>query len=142
MLFDARNARQRSASFWRVFRITSFRPRRCIFSVACRIPNQPLLHLAHQGAHAPAVDWWSFGCVVYEMLSGTMPFGDSADLTKYEIYTNITEKKLRFGKGFTSRSKNLLLRLLDKNPGTRLGWEGVEVIAVQYSRSAVPGPFP
>lgn len=82
-----------------------------------------------KGAHAPAVDWWSFGCVVYEMLSGSLPFGDSADLTKYEIYTNITEKKLRFGKGFGSRSgRGLLRRLLDKNPETRLGWEGVQVL--------------
>ncbi|CAM9176934.1 unnamed protein product [Pylaiella littoralis] len=79
-----------------------------------------------QGAHAPAVDWWSFGCVVYEMLSGSLPFGDSADLTKYEIYTNITEKSLRFGKGFGSKSRALLKRLLDKNPVTRLGWEGVQ----------------
>ena len=74
------------------------------------------------------MDWWSFGCVVYEMLSGSLPFGDSADLTKYEIYTNITEKKLRFGKGFGSKSKKLLRRLLDKNPETRLGWDGVQVL--------------
>ncbi|CAM9859012.1 unnamed protein product [Ectocarpus sp. 4 AP-2014] len=79
-----------------------------------------------QGAHAPAVDWWSFGCVVYELLGGCSPFGDSADLTKYEIYTNITEKKLRFGKGFGARARGLLRRLLDKNPATRLGWQGVQ----------------
>lgn len=74
------------------------------------------------------MDWWSFGCVVYELLGGCSPFGDSADLTKYEIYTNITEKKLRFGKGFGARARGLLRRLLDKNPATRLGWQGVQVL--------------
>ncbi|CAN0485243.1 unnamed protein product [Hapterophycus canaliculatus] len=62
------------------------------------------------------------------MLSGTLPFGDSADLSKYEIYTNITEKRLRFGKVFRSRSRGLLKRLLDKNPETRMSWDGVKVI--------------
>lgn len=61
------------------------------------------------------------------MLSGTLPFGDAADLTKYEIYINITEKKLRFGKGFGSRSRGLLTCLLDKNPATRLSWDGIQV---------------
>lgn len=112
------------------------------------MPPKPVIHTNAypppkkkklKGAHAPAVDWWSFGCVVYEMLSGSLPFGDSADLTKYEIYTNITEKKLRFGKGFRSKSKKLLRRLLDKNPETRLGWEGVQVLVV-HTRLRGPPP--
>lgn len=85
-----------------------------------------------QGAHGTAVDWWSFGCVVFEMLSGSLPFGDSAELSKYEIYTNITERKLRFGKGFGSAARHLLTRLLDKNPATRLTWEGLRVMSFMH----------
>jgi serine/threonine protein kinase len=35
-----------------------------------------------------SVDWWSFGIMIYEMLSGKLPYGESID-DPYSVYQEI-----------------------------------------------------
>lgn len=69
--------------------------------------------------HGLAADWWSFGGIIYEMLCGQPPFYNK---DKEKLFHNIkySEPKLEFP--FLSQdARDLCLKLLDKNPQTRLG---------------------
>lgn len=67
-------------------------------------------------------DLWSIGVVFYQMLFGELPFpGDTTD----EIKKNIRERagqKLRFPIPISPATENLLRRLLEPNPTSRIGW--------------------
>ncbi|KAI0462500.1 cAMP-dependent protein kinase catalytic subunit [Komagataella kurtzmanii] len=68
-----------------------------------------------------AADWWSFGILIYEMLSGTTPFYDQSPMKTYE---NITRCELRFPPGdsfFQADSRDLLTKLITKDVTYRLG---------------------
>ena len=57
------------------------------------------------------------------MISGTTPFyGD--DLKT--LYTNITRKKLMFPEYFSDKIKDLLKKMLEKNPGKRIDLDEVK----------------
>lgn len=86
------------------------------------------------------VDWFSYGCVVAEFLSGKNPFrtetalnfgmekGEKKTKEKAIDYATLEmnpEMKMKY---FTEISANFCLRLLDKNPKTRLGAGGIEEI--------------
>lgn len=77
--------------------------------------------------HGSAVDWWTFGVFLYEMIFGTTPFkGENNEKT----LINILKKPLTFPRIGVSCSKefeemvkvqNLISGLLVKNPKKRIG---------------------
>ena len=73
-----------------------------------------------------SVDWWAFGCVLFEMVSGNAPFGDQAEIPKYEILQNITRGRVNYPRNFSQSLTKLLKQLLIYPPNKRLNWEGVQ----------------
>lgn len=72
-----------------------------------------------------AADWWSFGSIVYEMLTGLPPYYDQ---NKQALYDNIKNKDIDFfndeelnDKNVSDQAKDLLSKILIKDPTKRLG---------------------
>ncbi len=72
------------------------------------------------------VDWWSFGAMGYDLMSGSPPF--TGNNHKKVLDKIAKTKKLKFPYYFTNEAKDLLTRLLRKNPGKRLKTNDWEVI--------------
>ena len=83
--------------------------------------------IAMEGADKMA-DWWSFGILLFEMLCGIPPFyNENLDKT----YDMIQHGAVRFPKKIyiSDEAKDIILRLLEKNPKNRLGSQsGIEEI--------------
>lgn len=65
-----------------------------------------------------AADIYGLGAVLFEMITGTPPFY-SDDIPK--LYKNIQEGKLEFPSTMSEEACDLLTKLLDRNPKTRIG---------------------
>ena len=65
-----------------------------------------------------AYTWWSLGCIMYEMLTGKLPFPFKRGV-KLSIKTY--EKKINFPSKITENAKDLIQKLLVVNPNDRLG---------------------
>lgn len=73
--------------------------------------------LLRQG-HGRAVDWWSLGALLYEMITGLPPFYSRNRETMFE---KIMKAELTFPPTVSETAKDLLSHLLVRNPQHRLG---------------------
>uniref|UniRef100_A0A7S2TG11 non-specific serine/threonine protein kinase n=1 Tax=Lotharella oceanica TaxID=641309 RepID=A0A7S2TG11_9EUKA len=71
--------------------------------------------------YTKAVDWWSFGTVVFEMTCGLPPFYHKNVKAMYE---RILSAPLRFPKGMPEAGKQFFSGLLERDPKRRLGSKG------------------
>ncbi|GIL62360.1 hypothetical protein Vafri_16524 [Volvox africanus] len=68
--------------------------------------------------HGKAVDWWSTGILMYEMLCGVPPFRAKS---RQALQQQIASGKVKYPKFLSSDSQNLLKGLLTRDPAKRLG---------------------
>lgn len=74
------------------------------------------------GGHSYEVDWWSFGNLLYEMLTGLTPFFSKNIRV---MYHKILNAEIEFPSYVSEKARDLILRLLERDPSVRLKSEGV-----------------
>ena len=62
--------------------------------------------------YSKSVDWWAFGCLAFEMLTGDAPFRDK---NRKELYKKILQEKVTYPSYLSSTSVSLLKGLLERN---------------------------
>ncbi|NXM88101.1 KS6A2 kinase, partial [Oenanthe oenanthe] len=83
--------------------------------------------VVNRRGHTHSADWWSFGVLMFEMLTGSLPFQGK---DRKETMALILKAKLGMPQFLSIEAQSLLRALFKRNPSNRLGagFDGVEEI--------------
>lgn len=84
----------------------------------CGTPEYLAPEVLDDSDYNRAVDWWGVGVVMYEMMSGRLPFYNSDHEIMFEL---ILAEEVRFPSKISAEARGLLSGLLVKDPLKRLG---------------------
>ena len=76
-----------------------------------------------ESGHTPTVDIWCMGILLYEMYCGHTPFKAQ---TKEMLMENISKGKIRFPDAMSQALKNLITKILEKQPEKRITIHGIK----------------
>ena len=84
----------------------------------CGTPDYLCPEIVTGQGHGKAVDWWTLGVLVYEMLASFPPFVADDPI---DTYRKIIRGRIRFPRYFSQEARDLVRQLLHSKPIKRLG---------------------
>jgi len=84
----------------------------------CGTPDYLAPEVVSGIGHNQAVDWWTLGILIYEMISSYPPFYDDDPM---QTYTKIMHGNIHYPRHFSRNVIDLIKRLLRSKPTKRLG---------------------
>ena len=94
----------------------------CKTNSLCGTPEYLAPEILFEKDYGIEVDWWSLGVIIYEMLSGYLPF---RIIPEEKITKNVYKKKIKIFNHFSHNAKDLVKKLLEYNPKRRLGFKQI-----------------
>ncbi|XP_061608636.1 ribosomal protein S6 kinase beta-1 isoform X2 [Phyllopteryx taeniolatus] len=91
----------------------------CVLSISpCRLRTKRAPEILMRSGHNRAVDWWSLGALMYDMLTGAPPFTGE---NRKKTIDKILKCKLSLPPYLTQEARDLLKKLLKRSASVRLG---------------------